>query len=601
MTTNSIALNSSVRKYPHASARYRRVFNETAKELGFGFQWTRDADNPNAVNADELLIGKGEDGRVPPEFDKTLAKQVKSVLVAVEENRLERVQQSLSYHDRHPFRAPVETLRPVEQRAVEHLATKVKPLISTLEALQNDPHAREQKQWVEQHGDFFSRTLFQRYHRDQVAGPLARDSKASLFPFFPEKPEINGLIASDITLQDFRTLSSELGPHAEELRPTTALYRDNQGEIVATPWSKTPEVRGEHTRLSKELDKIANLELDGEKLDPLVQSQMRAWANFFRTGTAEAEKAAVQATIDAGESNSKLRIHMGPSESYWADNTKFPYLLQVGVRDSELQEELTQWKPAFKPVENSLSDIPYYQPRELSLRGGFAEPIYQAVTGGFVETYYAREPRGNNFPNYNYGTEGSNRFILMESLPPLSSKAVEVLNDLVVGGCKAGNEAFNKDVVLFATGHESGHLIGPQRDHKTPNGSSMGAAFGGKWAYCEEPKADLTSLEMMRHRYRSGEISKDERDRFLDVSLGLMLTMSAPKEQVLAGQAPPHYAGYTLELGYYFQSGALRMEDGKIAVDRDKFAESSHDLWKTLIRFQAAGEVEKFNNLGAAL
>lgn len=584
----SIALNQAVREYPHPSARYREVFNATARELGLPYRWTRDEDNPNAIDPAEL------DGYQGSAFDDATARDLKTVLKTIEERRLEHVEKSFLYHKRYPFRAPLERLSPVERRAVEHFAHKVKPLLSRIEAVQNDPEAPAQQAWMKDYGDYYSGLLFERYHREQLAGPLASEPAASLFPFFPDQPEINGMIGPGITLEDFRCLAASLPPDADELRPTTALFRDEEGAIACQAWPLHPSVREEHRALAKELEAAAELEVEGEQLDPAVQRQLKAWARFFRYGSRDAEAAAVQASIDAGESGGNLRIHLGPSESYWPDNTKFPYLLQVGVRIPEIQEELSEWKETFPPVERSLEGIPHYAPRELSLRGGFAEPLYQALTGGFIETYSGREPRGNNFPNYNYGTEGSNRFIVMEALPPLAQQSRRVFDRVVENSLSL--ESYDHHIVLFATGHESGHLIGPQRDHVTPEGR-MGTVFGELWGKIEEPKADLTALEMVRHRYRAGEIDRAERDSFLAAALGYMLTLYASKEKFEAGDAPPHYYGYTLEIGHFFQAGALEMApSGKLEVEYDRLADSAHDLWRRLITFQAAGDVEGFRS-----
>jgi hypothetical protein len=61
--------------------------------------------------------------------------------------------------------------------------------------------------------------------------------------------------------------------------------------------------------------------------------------------------------------------------------------------------------------------------------------MYQAVTGGFVETF-GREPKGNNYPNYPYGTEGSNRFIPLETYPSFAAPMrglLEKVTDLPIG------------------------------------------------------------------------------------------------------------------------------------------------------------------------
>jgi hypothetical protein len=45
----SVALNDAVRLYPFASARYQRVFNQKAEELGLDFRWQQDTVDFNSI------------------------------------------------------------------------------------------------------------------------------------------------------------------------------------------------------------------------------------------------------------------------------------------------------------------------------------------------------------------------------------------------------------------------------------------------------------------------------------------------------------------------------------------------------------------------
>lgn len=589
-----MALHDGVREYPHPSRRYRDRFNAVAGELELGLRWVTDQEHPNAVDAAELQL---EDGTTPQQLTPELVKQIRRVLEEVETRRLAVVQESALHHRRVPYRAPLEYLRPVERQAVQLMHDEVKPALNRIEARQQDPRADQQGAWLSRHGDFYSRQLWQRFHHDQGAGAQNFDPALSLLPFFPDQPPINGMLDPALTLEQFRARTASLPADAEELRPTTAL--DANFEPIPLPVH--PDFRYDHLKLARALEKVANLEVEGESLPVALSSQLKHWARFFRTGRAEDEKAAVQSTIDAGEADGGLRIHLGPSESYWPDNTKFPYLLQVGVRDPELTARLKEWQHTFPALEQSLSDVPHYEPRPLNTRGGFADPMYQAVTGGFIETFFGREPRGSNFPNYNYGTEGSNRFINLETLPPIVDHVQTVASRLLDEQLsQARLDRFLGDVALFATGHESGHLIGPQRDHITPSGERMGAVFGEHWGSADEPKADLTSLEMVAMRYRAGEISRQELESVYRASLGFMLTLYPGKAPFQEGKAHNHAFGYMIETGYYFQAGALSLNGDRIRVDYDKMQTASHDLWKQLIALQAAGDREGFLALSQA-
>jgi hypothetical protein len=597
----SVALNDSVRDYPYASARYRDVFNRKAEDMGFAFRWVKDDRNFNAIDADELQLNAAAAQKygvaaVPARFTAELADDVHSVLEAVEQDRLTLVEASALYHKRYPYRAPLELLSPPERRAADILEREAKPLINRINARQNHPQADAQSDWVKLHGDYYSKIMLSRFHYDECAGPIDRDPGASLLPTLPDRPAINGMIAADISGPEFAKYVASQTPDSEGLRPTTLLSHDASGAIVATPLPQHPSFRGDHQALAGIFERVAALAVDGQQLDMGLQRQLRAWAQYFRTGTAADEKAAAQATIDAGETGGALRLHVGPSESYWPDNIKFPYLMTIGIRDPGMTDQLRQWRDVFPQVEQSLADVPHYQPRELSTRGGFADPMYQITTAGFLESYGGREPRGANYPNYSYGAQGSNRFILMETLPPLV-RDCNAMADRLLDESLSIDAVQNLDdnVVLFATGHESGHLVGPQRDHVTPSGQREGVAFGARWGSAEEPKADLTALELAYTRARLGQIDETEKRELMQASVLFAMALYPGKAETLAGSVSDHPFGYAMELGYYFQSGALSLnEAGKIHLDFVALEKSSHELWKKIIGFQAAGDVDGF-------
>lgn len=588
--TQSVSLNAAVREYQHPCARYQRVFNRKAEELGVDVRWTRDSHHFNSLEPDEVTVG----GQALTSFDAQSVKDIGRVLNAVEAERKKLVHESATLHRHIPFRAPVEQLRPVEQAAVRILHDEVKPLIDRIEALQNTHEAADQVAWVARFGDEDARKLVSRFHRDQLAGPLFYDERGSLLQCFPDLPPVNGMISPDISLDEFKDMAKSLPPEAEELRPSTMVYREN-GTIRTRPIARDPLFQKEHQTLAALMDKLARLKVGGEKLDPKTRAQLSAWGQYFRTGSLQDEAKAVQASIDAGESESLLRIHIGPSESYWADNIKFPYDLQVGVRDAKIQQDLQGWQPTCLKLEQSLADVPNYQPRPVKMRGGFADPIYQAVTGGFIETFYAREVKGVNFPNYPYpGVEGSNRFMLLEAMAPVAAHAREVAEKLL----DKVPDKLEETETMYAPFHESGHLLGPPRSHITPSGLPMGLVFGDKWGWAEEPKADLTVSEMLSSRARAGEITQEQKRTHLEAATNILLSFYPGKKLFEDGKATDHYYGFLLQTGYYLQTGALTKVGDRLHIDPDKIETASHDLWKKLISFQAAGQVDAFLAFG---
>lgn len=540
-------------------------------------------------------------GQKPDAFQPQLKADVTRVLQEVEKERLSLLKKSASLHEHLPFRAPFEQLRPVEQAAVKLLYNRVKPLIDKIEANQHTPQAPAQAAWIDKHGEPEAKQLFARFHHDQMAGPLYYDERASLLPTFPEAPPINGMIDPSISLDEFSAMAAKVGAQADEMRPTTMLTKSN-GQILSHPIAQDARFRADHLALAQCMQDLSSLEVGGQKLDDKTRQQFSAWATYFRSGSREDEARAVQASIDAGESDSLLRVHLGPSESYWADNVKFPYDLQVGVRDPKIQADMKSSTQQFLEVEQSLADIPNYQPRPVKTRGGFADPIYQIFTGGFVETFYAREVKGVNFPNYPYvGVEGSNRFMLLEAMAPVGGHAREIaqrLLDRVPG-------KLEETETMYCAYHESGHLLGPQRSHITPSGVTMGLVFGSDWGAAEEPKADLNVIEMISLRARDGSISQEDKRTHLEAATNILLSFYPGKHLFEEGKATDHYYGYLLQAGYLLQKGAISLvqtpEGERLHINPDKVESASHELFKKLITFESMGQRDEFLAFGRSV
>lgn len=594
---SSLALNDKVRQYPYSSSRYQRLFNQKAEELGYGFRWKSDSHDPNSIEPDELQIGAS----TLENFDPVISRQVRAVFESVEAERVALVRQSAAHNDRIPFRAPLEQLTPVERKAVDLIHDVVKPIINRIEARQNTPQADAQAAWMKKFGDADTEWMFTRFHRDQLAGPYFYEEKGSLFPCFPDTPEINGMIAADISKAEFQKMASEVDGKSDQLRPSTVLFKKD-GQIQSSPLALDPRFKEDHLALATALDQIANLRLDGQTLDPKLRAQMSAWAQYCRTGDAQDEARAAQATIDAGEAQGMLRVHLGPSESYWSDNTKFPYLLQAGVSDKALKSELEDWKSTHARLEASLSDIPNYTPRPVKTRGGFADPVFMAVTGGYAESFYAREFKGLNFPNYPYpNVEGSNRFQIQESMAPVPDQARKMAARLLDKVPDKLDHFLNMSTIF----HESGHLLGPQRSHVTPSGTPMGVVFGSHWGWAEEPKADLTVAEMISSRAKEGKLSLGDKRDYMECVATEILSYYSGKQGYKDGQATDHYYGFLLQIGYYLQTGAVTKvqtpEGPRLHLDADKIETASTDLWRKLITFESLGQKEEFLAFGNAM
>ena len=471
------------------SQNLMRDFNDAAKEQGLSW---KDYANPLVVDAYELTVAPefqaqyGVTESSPKFFSPALVKVVTDILKKVEADRVAKVKEGSDSVKWIPYKADLNRLKsPVEREAARIIVTELKPVINRISANQFDPTSFLLSAYMVQNGSEEEKRVFARANRDTCAGVHYDiiDPSCSLFPFMPDRPALNGMIRLEELTDDktFAAWSKKFPKDHEALRPTTVVERNADGKEVYTPLPLHPDYREDHLLAAGILEKIAALKVEGKSLDPLLQVQLRAWAKFFRTGASKDEAAAVQATIDAGATKGELRLHLGPSESYWADNTKFPYLLQLGILDREQHARVQKAAENFSKIENALAGIPNYTPRPITARGSFADPIYQIATGGFIEGFVLREPLGNNFPNYDvyqekYGVEGGSRFILMEGVDivsPTMHQGLSRLLDQDLSGLETRDA-----VVDFIVDHETGHMAGPQRGHITPSKERMGAVFG---------------------------------------------------------------------------------------------------------------------------
>ena len=597
------------------SQRLRTRFNEVAKEFGDDFTWAVDTHNFLKIDQDEITFGESGNAKYSTNTS-LLTADIKAVFVKLEAERRAMVSESIAgihwftytVHQDSAVPAGEEAtaislanLTPAEKKAAILFRDKVRPIINRIEAKQQDPQALSYADYVNKNGTENDKKVYAVIHHDAcVGGKYMGDPKYSLLPYYPDLPAVSGMFATDVSMNDFKAYATTANPSDEILRPSTILTKVN-GKIVGTPLPLALGFREDHQDLIKSLNEIANI--DG--LDSLLKKQLRKWSKFFRTGSAKDEAAAAQATIDAGNSKGHLRVHIGPSESYWDDNTKFPYLLQVGVISDEFKNTLSKLSTDFPQLENSLSGLGSYQPRTLSVRGGFADPIYEIVTGGFIDSF-AFAPAGNNFPNYTpyqetYGVKGSNRFILLEAIglsPSVQPPQLQNLATLLTED--ATHWDLRNDSLVFITEHESGHLLGPPRSFITPDKTPMGLAFGKHWGSADEPKADLTFVAELQLRFNRHEIEEAAVAQSLHVIVSRTLgKFYKGKEALASASIRDHQFGATLIAAYFFKTGVYTLQqeaDGntKIKVDYDKMLTSGTDLWRKIIEYQAAGDLSGY-------
>jgi hypothetical protein len=550
-----------------------------------------------------------------PSFQNQLA-VMKQVVGGVEEGRRALVEESANYHQHDKRTPPPEMwalLNRTEQAAVRLFKSKVAPIIARIEARQQNHNARalEAAMAKDDVGEP-SRRIFSRIRNDLLVGAQYQGKPlGSLHPAFPDRVGMNGMIGPGWSAKRFAEKAATLDPHHEMLRPTTVVEDD--GTVI--PISQHEDFKDDYQALAEALDVIATLKIGTDRLNPKVVKQLKLWRNFYRSGTAIDEALAVQATIDAGEEDAGLlRIHIGPSESYWADAKKFPELLMVGIRDPKLARKMKERQQAFLALEASLTGIANYTPRTLSLRGGYADPMWTMVTAGFIYTFQYGEPMALNFPNYPYpGVEGTNNLIMTDVALSAIKRAQFALANVLKVNRQPTREELYVALINFVVAHETGHSSGPQRQHKVPDGRNMADAFNGEkpsgWGDSDELKADMTAAAQTALLSRADipelravwellgdtSISREVVENDVIALLGSSLSKKYKgKELFMDGTLVNHAFGTMVQVSYLWKSGALTREGDRLRLDFDKALAAMHELRREIIKFQAVGDAKGY-------
>lgn len=605
---------------PAPSANFRAQFNAIAGPkteqnpdgLDLGIEWTSDRKNPLAVDAKELRIAAdklnayGATAATPTNYTVQLQHAVTAVLQKLEAKRRERVQAGIASVDWVIVPVATDQLTPAERTAARQIVERVFPIVDRVNARENDPRNPAYTAWMKQNGAEYaggaSMRVYARMQRGVCPGiPAGFNPACSTLPFFPENPPINGMIDPKISAKEFKALAKKLSataPGDELLRPSTIITKQRGGKYLAVPTPLHPAYRADFQAMASELTAVATL----PDLDAAFANQCRALAQYFRTGSAQDEARAAQATIDAGDSRSNLRMELFPSESYWSDNTKFPLLGMVGVRDRNMQQTLDLIKSVWPTLETKIfSGIPHFTPRAtVSARGGVADVVRQLATAGYLRSFPV-QPAGWNFPNYQqyakrWALEGSNRYVAVDTLEQSVDSIVTIAQRML--GKTLEPKHIIQYLALFVGAHEAGHLLGVLRDHITPSGVPLGTAFGDHWAQAEEPKADLLVLAIARLLKEEGKLDAAAYHSIVEISslriFGRMYGDRGNKKTFFAKNIQDHLFGAVMTAGYGFQQKAYRWDGAKIIIDDDAVAAAGEALLRKIVTFQAAGDVDGF-------
>lgn len=131
--------------------------------------------------------------------------------------------------------------------------------------------------------------------------------------------------------------------------------------------------------------------------------------------------------------------------------------------------------------------------------------------------------------------------------------------------------------------HEVGHYLGPD---KTKDGRDLDAALQETADLYEEMKADLVSLFAAKMMHDDGRHSDERLAAIYASGIDRVLQKSEPR------RSQPYQTMQLIQWNWYVDKGLLRFEDGKLAIDYERYPEAVTSLLAAVIDLQYQGDRE---------
>jgi len=347
-----------------------------------------------------------------------------------------------------------------------------------------------------------------------------------------------------------------------ELKALESRYLESLvGSVKALAMPLHPRFRGVCLKISEKANEIAELKIkQGDQVvafkdtNPETYDHLRAVANYFKNGSA-AEAEVLMWTL-MKQSEGQLRISITPgTESYWGDNTKFAAMMWVAVIDDSVKEIGEKYASVMlKGVDQVMVDNTSYK-GEGDKKAALTEIVDVIYYGGFLSAFQHGTPAGWNLPNYPYKTITDKELTVANNV--LTYRKNRTLIKSLVG--EYANYVTPFGTAYFVCAHENGHFVGPSRGYVTPKGDKMGAIFGERWGWADEPKADLNALSSVRIALENGSMNLERaKEIFFTILFWTMKNQIDSKDIEVIAQ--DHTIGNLAELGMWFEEGLFSME-----------------------------------------
>ncbi len=283
-----------------------------------------------------------------------------------------------------------------------------------------------------------------------------------------------------------------------------------------------------------------------------------------------------------GEFSGNLNAQIGAYETYddALYGVKTFWSLSLLIRDIPRSRELASGLSGLQSIEDSL---PYQSDREV--RSRIPVSVYNIVAD------YG-QARGTNtatiLPNDAYLTRQYGRTILMRGNillnEELAAESARAFDAAVVEGNRGQLTA--EGSFQRTLWHEIGHYLGVDQ---TADGRDLDAALEDTADLLEETKADLVSLSAARILHQRRQFTDAQLQGIYASGIRRVLQKNRPRRE------QPYQTMQLIQWNWFMQHGVLRFENGRLAINYQRYPAAVESLLREVLAIQRAGDRARAN------
>ncbi|MEM1024270.1 MAG: hypothetical protein AAGD10_01500 [Myxococcota bacterium] len=410
-----------------------------------------------------------------------------------------------------------------------------------------------------------------------MRGPWDRQDHHAPFAIEGDRPPGAGFYPEDLDEAEFKTYVTEHPKQKAALESLFTLVQRDGRSLKAVPYSEAFAEWLEPAAQKLEAAAAAT------RNDSLARFLKLRAAAFRSDDYYESDKAWM-------DLDSRVEVTIGPYETYEDKllGLKASYESFVTVSDPKASSALAKYKALLPAMEQNLP-----VPHEVKTKRGAESPIRVVdlvFTSG--DARKSVQTIAFNLPNDERvrKEKGAKKVLLRNLIQTKFEKILRPIAAKVLVEAHQGelsSEAFF-DQVLF---HELSHSLGPAFTEVDGEKMEVRLALGASYSPLEECKADVMGAYNVLFMIERGELPKDFRVPFLSSYFAGLF------RSVRFGTSEAHGKGAAVQLNRYLDDGAVRVVEGRFAIDHDALTKSNRALLRDILMLQHEGDKTKADAL----